>query len=987
MRLLIALLLTLLASSTAVAGEVEDALARIEAGDLAGAVQLAERVRDADALQKIAEAFYGVGSSQGEEAALRIFREALALREARAAEEPAPLADLLHDLSGVHYNAGSYAEAEDAEARALAIRSRIYPEGDVRTAESRRDLALCRLAEGRLAEAASELPPALAVIEAATGPEDWLQVAVGRNYLAELYRLQGRYGEAARVLEDLVAQAGEKLGEANPRFPHFLNNLAGIYRDQDRFDEAETLLRRSLALRLAASPRDDGDVAAATLNLAELYRVQGKPAEAEPLYTDALRLARGALPQGSPELLEFVSQKAVLDRAQGRLARAQGEFEEALKLAEAGLSPDHPRVAQTRLDLGGLLADRGRCPEARPHFARALAVREQVFGPEHPDVAEALTAEARCLSPAAARANLDRALSILGTSEAHRASAVEALTRRADLLERTDRQRARQDLEDALRLVETMRPHRGGGEAVRAAFFSRHAGLYARLARAEVDAGRPDRALAVAERGRARALLDQLAAAHVGEGPLDPALAARRTTLTAEMAEIGERLTYERTRKDLEPKARQGRVRVLEEQLDAATRDFRLLYDEIRNADPAWRQVAVEEPAGAEAIQRDAVPEEGLLLLYQVSAEGSLLFVVPPPPAPVEARSLSVPREAAAILGVRAGPLTAEALAKIVARLRPEAPGGTRGIGGLSTSSPSGAAAMIAGLHALWKVLVPAALWPRLATARTVLVLPDGALNLLPFESLVVRAGADAKASRFWLDAGPVLRYAPSATLARDLARRPVPPRASDLALVVSDPAYPSGGPLGRLPGTAREAEAVQDALRGAAEVERLQGNAAREPAVRSALPGKRYLHLATHGLLDPGEGELFAGLALTPPPSPAGGEDDGFLRLHEIYGLRLDADLAVLSACESNAGRVVAGEGVFALSRGFLVAGARRVVASQWPVDDASTASLMGELYREMAAGSDAAFALRDAKRSLRRDRRWADPLFWAPFVLTGAE
>ena len=121
--------------------------------------------------------------------------------------------------------------------------------------------------------------------------------------------------------------------------------------------------------------------------------------------------------------------------------------------------------------------------------------------------------------------------------------------------------------------------------------------------------------------------------------------------------------------------------------------------------------------------------------------------------------------------------------------------------------------------------------------------------------------------------------------------------------------------------------------------------------------------------------------------PAAAGGEDDGFLRLHEIYGLRLDADLAVLSACASNAGRVVAGEGVFALSRGFLVAGARRVVASQWPVDDASTAALMGDFFRRLTTSPDLARALRDAKLRLRRDARWGDPFFWAPFVLTGAE
>ena len=138
----------------------------------------------------------------------------------------------------------------------------------------------------------------------------------------------------------------------------------------------------------------------------------------------------------------------------------------------------------------------------------------------------------------------------------------------------------------------------------------------------------------------------------------------------------------------------------------------------------------------------------------------------------------------------------------------------------------------------------------------------------------------------------------------------------------------------------------------------------------------------------------MFATLALAPPLTGAPtGDDDGFLQLFEIYEMRLDAELAVLSACNSNTGRVVSGEGVFALSRGFLVAGARRVIASQWPVDDTSTAELVGELFRRIAGaeklggGIDAARALRDAKLRLRRKAEWAHPFFWAPFVLTGLE
>jgi CHAT domain-containing protein len=279
-----------------------------------------------------------------------------------------------------------------------------------------------------------------------------------------------------------------------------------------------------------------------------------------------------------------------------------------------------------------------------------------------------------------------------------------------------------------------------------------------------------------------------------------------------------------------------------------------------------------------------------------------------------------------------------------------------------------------------------------------VLVIPDGALFLLPFETLVIEAGPDPRSTRFWLDVGPVVRYAPSATLVHELHVRSRDGTASTeraSALSVAAPTFPPGSrALPALPGTATESRIVRRALEPVAAVTVLEGDRAREPAVRRALAGKRWVHVATHGLVDQTGGEIFAGLALTPPSAntKVAGEDDGFLQLFEIYDLRLDCALAVLSACSSNTGRVVAGEGVFALSRGFLVADARSVVASQWAVDDASTAELIGELFRRVAAddragrGIDAARALRDAKLRVRGlEPEWAHPFFWGPFAITG--
>jgi CHAT domain-containing protein len=224
----------------------------------------------------------------------------------------------------------------------------------------------------------------------------------------------------------------------------------------------------------------------------------------------------------------------------------------------------------------------------------------------------------------------------------------------------------------------------------------------------------------------------------------------------------------------------------------------------------------------------------------------------------------------------------------------------------------------------------------------------------------------------------------------------------------IFDPAPPGSAPapdagarpglgvraLPRLPGTARESEAIAAAFAAAGgdtSVQVLQQLEAREPAVRAALPGARYIHLATHGLVDESRGDLLASLALTPPPVIADSTDDGQLQLYEIYGLDQASELTVLSSCESRVGRLEAGEGVFALSRAFLASGTRRVVASLWPAEDDATAEIVSDLFRAIAdatrggAAPDYGLALTQAKRAVRARSAWADPFFWAPFVLEG--
>jgi CHAT domain-containing protein len=145
-----------------------------------------------------------------------------------------------------------------------------------------------------------------------------------------------------------------------------------------------------------------------------------------------------------------------------------------------------------------------------------------------------------------------------------------------------------------------------------------------------------------------------------------------------------------------------------------------------------------------------------------------------------------------------------------------------------------------------------------------------------------------------------------------------------------------------------------------------------------------RVLHFATHGSLNAEQPEL-SGLVLSLFDA-AGRPVDGFLRLHEIYNLDLDADLVVLSACRTALGREVYGEGLIGLTRGFMYAGAARVVSSVWNVDDRASAQLMARLYQAMLTKHRSpASALRDAQLSMLREARWSDPHYWAAFGLQG--
>jgi len=210
------------------------------------------------------------------------------------------------------------------------------------------------------------------------------------------------------------------------------------------------------------------------------------------------------------------------------------------------------------------------------------------------------------------------------------------------------------------------------------------------------------------------------------------------------------------------------------------------------------------------------------------------------------------------------------------------------------------------------------------------------------------------------------------------------PARQSGLERSAHEVGLARAGIFPRLPFTRREADAISSVASQKDLYIALGFDASKAAATDSRLRDYRVVHFATHGLLNSLHPEL-SGLVLS-LVDREGKTQDGFLRLLDIYNLNLNADLVVLSACQTALGKQIAEEGLVGLTRGFMYAGAARVLASLWKVDDEATAELMKQFYAGVLRdGQSPAQALRSAQIYISKQKRWRSPYYWAGFVLQG--
>jgi CHAT domain-containing protein len=506
------------------------------------------------------------------------------------------------------------------------------------------------------------------------------------------------------------------------------------------------------------------------------------------------------------------------------------------------------------------------------------------------------------------------------------------------------------------------------------------------------SAGNDALALQINERGRARALLELLneARADIRKG-VAPELLAYERSLQQQFNERAEKLTRLSSGQHSAEQAA-----LLKKEIDTLNADFRTIEARIRQQSPRYAALTQPQPLKLSEIQQEVLDNRTILLEYALGEKRSYLWAV----TKDSIKSYELPQRA-----------EIESIAKRVYALVSD---GKLVIDDKAQAEYEREAARLSQM-----LLAPVA--TKLQDKR-ILIVADGALQYLPFGAL---PSPTAKNKRQPLNVENEIISLPSASTL-GLMRRQTEGRsvASKTLAVFADPVFSSTderlkvlgrnaettstkqssqtkhnliversareigvlreGVIQRLPFSRREAESILAIVPTGEKMRGLDFEANRANVLKADISQYRIVHFATHGLLNSEHPEL-SGVVLS-LINEQGQPVDGFLRLNEIYNLKLSADLVVLSACQTALGKEVRGEGLIGLTRGFMYAGSPRVVASLWKVDDVATAELMKLFYEKMMKEKmRPAAALRAAKVEMSKQKRWSAPFYWAAFELQG--
>ena len=870
----------------------------------------------------------------------------------------------LDSLGFVAYQSFSTTKAEGYFRQALAMNRKLAP-GSLAVASNLNHLSFVAYYIGNLTQTEEYSQQALD-IEQPLAPDSIL-ASYSLSYLGIVALERGLLAKA----EDYYRQALMILAKNNA--VHFVavsfENLGIIAKRRSDFEKAEVDYRKALAIEKKIAP--NSSTTAMILNgLGDLARDRGNEKKAEEYFRQSLVMVK----PDDFSLAATLDSLGQIAEDRGDWAMAEAYYRKTLKIRETRNSIAI-EFASTLRHIGNVARHYGNLVKAEEYYRRALAILEK----QAPGSAEHAESLADLASIMRDKHQLNDAVKLY---------------------------------KQALDAVESQIVHLGGSEESRSGFRAIRAHYFKDYIDLLLSQKQPGQAFQVLERLHARSMLETLQTGHadIRKG-VDPALAEKEHSLQESInAKSNRRMQLLGDQKNDE------RVAAFDKEINDLLGQYKDVEEQIKTSSPAYAALTQPQPITATEVQQQLLAPDTLLLEYSLGEKRSYVFAV----TPDSLNAYELPRRA-----------VIERLARrayeLLSRRNRAGHGNNAQQRALAARAEAEYSRTINQLSRMVLGPVSAQL-----QQKRLLIVSDGALQYIPFSALPVPGTLDSTKPVPLVAEHEIVNLASASVLAvlrrEEMERKP----AANEVAVIADPvfglrdervslsvahgqamasrpaeAHPSDSSdlsvesqsesdldrsakqLGisgfpRLPFTRREAEAIYSIAGKTDVLEALDFDASKATALSARLKDYRIVHFATHGLLNNEHPEL-SGLVFS-LVDKQGNEQDGFLRMLDIYNMDLNADLVVLSACQTALGKEVGEEGLIGLTRGFMYAGAPRVVASLWKVDDEATAELMKKFYEGMLRDHQtAAQAMRGAQQWMRTQKAWQAPYYWAGFQLQG--
>ncbi len=800
--------------------------------------------------------------------------------------------------------------------------------------------------------------------------------AISLSCIGDAYSDTGHHKKALEVYQQALLKyksAGHKKYEANT-----LDAIGRVYDSIGQYQKALEFYQAALLMYESAGDRKgEANILA---GVGSTYFNTGQLSKALDFFQRANFLYRTTgNKDGEASTLANI---AIVYSETGERQKALGSLLGALPMfRELG---NKPGEATTLGAIGGIYFASGNNPMALDYYQRALQMY-RTAGIRHAEADALANIGATHYFMNQTRAALSNYQQSLQIQEAigDKAGQANTLSYMAVVQEGLGHSaQAGKHLSIAIRLLDSMRDSLGGLSEAKQAIHASSLHTYHQYIALLLKQGKTPLAFEITQRTKARAILDLLYVGKVqATTRLNEEERARHQELRRIVNQINQRIIGETVKNAVGSK--EG-VRALKQQLANAEINLQTYSDRLYARHPELARMRAATTVTHEDLLRILPPDSAVLdyvsMLYdtgQHKSERNVLFVV-------------TNRDGNPTVNAFTIPVTRSVLAEHADDLR-------TACGNANSSYQSKASD-------LYKVLIgPAA--KQIAGKKRLIICPDGPLWDVPFQALIDKDGKflfekyeityaySATGAQAALDAGARRRKTPAPGILMAMANpdfgdekrfggapvaAEVPTDNRAIETLSRDAAIPRGGKVSALPGTQREADALQLDFPQAAIY---TGKEAQESTVKREAGKYRYLHFATHGFFND-TAPLMSSIVLAQPQDD---KEDGFLTAREIFDMDLKADMVVLSACNTARGEKRSGEGVIGLTWALFAAGAPTQVVSQWSVDDASTASLMERFYAGIKRGEAKGSALRTSALSLMKDGQHRHPFYWAPFILMG--